>query len=409
MRRFAIINQKGGVGKTTTTANLGAVLADAGLRVLLVDLDPQGHLTLHFGAEVGEDQATIYDVLTASTPAKSVAVEVRDRITLLPADIDLAGAEAELVSVTGREVLLREALQEVEPDHDIMLIDCPPSLGVLTINALVAASEVLIPLQAHFFGLQGIGKLLETVTLVKQRINPSLLVRGIALCMHESATRLAGEVTEDLTKFLEAARDGNTAWSDARVYKSTIRRNIKLAESCSFGQTVFDYAPRSNGAADYANLAAEVFGDMAPALRTNRTPVETAESNAVGRKQVGKEVPVSAESAAQTEAVDEAPDAPKDASTVKEGVGEEANMPGADVPAGEHDGTTDALGQSCGGGKSSSEVAVETKPAPRRNNGARKRKTAKKTAPKTPPPAPHSPTESDDRPDRQPEATTAAM
>ena len=263
MRRIAVINQKGGVGKTTTTANLGAALAKHGLRVLLIDLDPQGHLTLYFGAEVADDQRSVYDVLTSATPIREVLVPVRDGITLVPADIDLAGAEVELISVTGREVLLREALDPIEHEHDIMLIDCPPSLGVLTVNALVAATEVLIPLQAHFFALQGLGKLLDTVTLVRQRINPKLHVGGIVLCMYESATRLAGEVVEDLVKFLEAARGTGTAWADARVHETTIRRNIKLAESCSFGQTVFDYAPRSHGAIDYARLAAEMLGKLA--------------------------------------------------------------------------------------------------------------------------------------------------
>jgi|CXWL01.1.fsa_nt_gi chromosome partitioning protein len=260
MRRIAVINQKGGVGKTTTTANLGAALAEAGLRVLLIDLDPQGHLTLHYGAEAGPDQATIYDVLTSGVSIKEATIAVRDRITLVPADIDLAASEAELVSVTGREVLLREAIEPIDADHDIMLIDCAPSLGVLTINALAASHEVLIPLQAHFFGLQGLGKLLETVTLVRQRINSRLEVGGVVLCMHEPTTRLAAEVVEDLRKFIESGRGTSNVWARAKIYNTSIRRNIKLAESCSFGQTVFDYAPKSNGALDYAQLAVEIIG-----------------------------------------------------------------------------------------------------------------------------------------------------
>ena len=277
MRRIAVINQKGGVGKTTTTANLGAALANNGLRVLLVDLDPQGHLTLHFGAEVADGQHSVYDVLTSSTRVRDVLVPVRERITLVPADIDLAGAEAELISVTGREVLLREALDPIEHEHDIMLIDCPPSLGVLTVNALVAATEVLIPLQAHFFALQGLGKLFDTVTLVRQRINPKLHVGGIVLCMYESTTRLAGEVVDDLVKFLDAARGTTSAWSQARVYPTSIRRNIKLAESCSFGQTVFEYAPRSHGAVDYARLAADVLAEPMAAERASTVSVAVAD------------------------------------------------------------------------------------------------------------------------------------
>jgi chromosome partitioning protein len=257
VRRIAVINQKGGVGKTTTTANLGAALAHRGLRILLVDLDPQGHLTLHFGVELSDEQSTVYDILTSGTPAGEVVVPVRERIALIPADIDLAGAEAELVSVTGREVLLREALQSAG-EFDVMLIDCPPSLGVLTVNALVATNEVLIPLQAHFFALQGVSKLLDTVTLVRQRINPSLRVGGIVFCMHESTTRLASEVCDDLTRFIEGGRGTDKPWAEARIYRTAIRRNIKLAESSSFGQTVFDYAPRSHGASDYAKLAEEI-------------------------------------------------------------------------------------------------------------------------------------------------------
>ncbi|RME36834.1 MAG: hypothetical protein D6788_10795, partial [Planctomycetota bacterium] len=206
----------------------------------------------------------IYDVLTGETPLLDAAVEAGKGVTVVPADIDLAGAEAELVSVMGREVLLREAIEAMDRSFDYLLIDCPPSLGVLTVNALAAAKEVLIPLQAHFLALQGLSKLLNTVTLVRQRINPELSVKGVVLCMYESTTRLAGEVVEDLSAFLASARSGDTPWSQARLYKTVIRRNIKLAESSSFGQTVFDYAPKSNGAADYARLAAEVF-ELEPA------------------------------------------------------------------------------------------------------------------------------------------------
>ncbi len=283
MRRIAVINQKGGVGKTTTVANLGAALARSDARVLLVDLDPQAHLSLHFGIELKDDQPSVYDVLTASMPVQNVAVAVCDNVTLIPADIDLAGAEVELVSVTGREVLLREALEPLDGGYDCLMIDCPPSLGVLTINALVAATEVMIPLQAHFLALQGLSKLLNTVTLVRQRINPNISVAGIVLCMHDSTTRLAGEVVEDLCVFLDAARGTRVPWADARLYRTFIRRNIKLAESSSFGQTVFDYAPRSNGAIDYARLAVEVFGASAtsPQQDTAQTgPVQEPTTNA---------------------------------------------------------------------------------------------------------------------------------
>ncbi len=259
MRRIAIINQKGGVGKTTTTAHLGAALGLTGSRVLLVDMDPQAHLSLHFGVEVVDDQPSVYDVLTASLPIQEATIAVRSSVHLVPADIDLAAAEAELISVMGREVILREALDRVDDAFDVLLIDCPPSLGVLTINALAACHEVIIPLQAQFFALQGLGKLLDTVRLVQQRINPDILVKGVALCMHDSSTKLSNEIVDDLMEFLSSSRDSNLPWSRAEIFKTRIRRNVKLAESSSFGQTVFEYELKSNGAIDYNRLAVEIF------------------------------------------------------------------------------------------------------------------------------------------------------
>lgn len=265
LRRIAIINQKGGVGKTTTAASLGAAAAALGQRVLLVDLDPQGHLSLHFGCELAQDDPSVYDVLTSSRPIGEVAVRPRPGVTLVPANIDLAAAETELVSVPGREMILKLAVDGLADGHDLLLIDCPPSLGVLTINALVAAEEVVIPLQSHFLALQGLGKLLETVTLVRQRINPRLRVAGVVLCMHEPSTKLAAEVVDDLAGFLEKARGTDSVCAGAVLYRTFIRRNIKLAESAGYGQTILDYAPKSNGAEDYLSLAAEVFGAAARA------------------------------------------------------------------------------------------------------------------------------------------------
>ena len=283
MRRIAVINQKGGVGKTTTTANLGAALASLGHRVLLVDLDPQAHLTLHYGIDVGHEQPTTYDILTGSTPVSEVLVEARPSIKLMPSDIDLAAAEAELISVMGREVVLREALRPVENDFDVMLIDCPPSLGVLTINALAACDEVMIPLQAQFFALQGLSKLLDTVMLVQQRINRKLVVGGVLLCIHESTTRLGAEVVADLTQFLDGVRGTDVPWADACLYRTRIRRNIKLAEASSFGQTAIEYAPHCNGASDYAALARELMGeppeDQVPASAAPETNVPEEPAN----------------------------------------------------------------------------------------------------------------------------------
>ncbi|MBI1827212.1 MAG: ParA family protein [Planctomycetes bacterium] len=270
MRKIAIINQKGGVGKTTTTANLGVALSQHGCRVLLLDLDPQGHLTLHLGVELKDNQPTVYDILTSGTPVRETIVKARKNIGVIPTNVDLAAAEAELISVTGREVILREALAAVEGEYDIMLVDCPPSLGVLTINALSACDEVLIPLQPHFLALQGLGKLLETITLVRQRINSKLRVEGVVICMNEAGTKLATEVTDDLAKFLVSARGTDTVWADAKIHRTAIRRNIKLAEACSFGQTIFEYAPKSNGALDYSSLAQELLGIAAIPFTTEQ-------------------------------------------------------------------------------------------------------------------------------------------
>jgi len=255
---IAVINQKGGVGKTTTVANLGSALAARGVRVCLIDLDPQAHLTLHYGIEPGSG-ASMYDVLTNGKPLLDAAVSGQENnVTVVPSVVDLAAAEVELVTTVGREQILRDQLRVPDPlPFDLVLIDCPPSLGLLTLNALAAADEVLIPLQAQFLVLQGLGKLLETVSLVQRRINPPLRVGGVVLCMYESNTRLSGEVVADVTGFLEAHRGSNVPWSGAKLFASVIRRNIKLAECPSHGQTIFRYEPGSRGAEDYAALADE--------------------------------------------------------------------------------------------------------------------------------------------------------
>ena len=257
VRTLAVLNQKGGVGKTTTVANLGAAVAAEGHRICLVDLDPQAHLTLHLGVEPGSPDTSIYDVLGRQARVEAAALEIAHDLHLVPSVIDLAAAEIELVSTVGRERILRDSLAECSAKFDYVLIDCPPSLGLLTLNALAAAEEVFIPLQPHFLALQGLGKLLETISLVQQRINPSLRVGGIMLCLHEKHTRLASEVVADLEEFLAAARNTDKPWADTRVFSSTIRRNIKLAECPSYGKTIFEYDPRCIGADDYRALASE--------------------------------------------------------------------------------------------------------------------------------------------------------
>ncbi len=258
MRRIAIMNQKGGVGKTTTAVNVGAALARLGQRVLLIDLDPQAHLTLHLGLDPQADLPGVYEMLTQSTPLADARHQVGENLWLAPSHIDLAAAEIELLTVVGRELILRDLLDADEAEVDYVLMDCPPSLGVLTLNALAAATEVLVPLQPHVLALQGMGKLLETIAMVSKRVNPQLKVTGVALCMNEHGTRLAAEIVEDLRGFLEEARGTGTPWSDARVFRTVVRRNIKLAESPGYGKPIFDYAPGSNGAWDYGALAAEV-------------------------------------------------------------------------------------------------------------------------------------------------------
>ena len=258
-RIIALMNQKGGVGKTTTTVNLGTALARNGHNVLLIDLDPQAHLSLSVGIEPDDLDKSIYHLLTETdTLAAHVVQQVNKNLGVLPAEVSLAGIETELADhlATGHaQTILRNKAGQLAEQFDFVLIDCPPSLGLLTINALTLAREVIVPMQAHFLALQGLSKLLETISMVRQGINNQLLVAGIVLCMHESQTILAGEITRDVESFLQQAHDTDLPWNRARLFKPPIRRNIKLAESPSFGQAIFDYAPDSHGAADYAALA----------------------------------------------------------------------------------------------------------------------------------------------------------
>src|SRR5947209_619065 len=258
MRRIAIINQKGGVGKTTTAVNLAAALAELGQRVCVLDLDPQAHATTHLGIEPDGKSPSMYDVLVNSRPLADVRREVSERLWIAGSDIDLAAAEVELAGVVGREVILRDLLLQDEGAFDFVFMDCAPSLGVLTLNALSAANEVFIPLQPHFLALHGMGKLLETTALVAKRINPGLRVTGIVLCLYESNTKLTQEVIRDLQEYLDKSRGTTMPWAKARVFATRVRRNIKLAECPSFGQSIFAYAPSCHGAEDYMALAQEV-------------------------------------------------------------------------------------------------------------------------------------------------------
>jgi chromosome partitioning protein len=267
MRTIAVLNQKGGVGKTTTAVNTAAALAAAGSKVVVIDLDPQAHMTIHLGLEPQILEAGSYKVLTQSAKFEEQILLVRPNLWLLPANINLVGAESELVSVVGRETILREAVQPSGDKFDYCFIDCAPSLGLLTLNALAAADEVLIPLQPHFLALQGFGKLLQTIELVNKRINPSLSVKGILLCMFDSRASLPNEVKADIEQFLNNARGTDSAWAQARVLPTFIRRNIKLAEAPSYGKTIFEYEQNCHGAEDYKKVAEFIHAQFRPRMQ----------------------------------------------------------------------------------------------------------------------------------------------
>lgn len=258
MRTIAVMNQKGGVGKTTTSVNISAALAANGAKVLLIDLDPQAHATLHFGLTFESEFPSVYDVLVNDASLASVRKQIDENLWLIPAHLDLAAADFELASVLGREMLLRDKIAVDEMKFDYLIVDCPPSLGVLTLNALAAVEEVFIPLQPHFLALHGLSKLLQTIELVSKRLNAKLRVSGVVLCMFEGRTSLAKEVASDVGSFLTVEHGKTTPWANAKVFETKIRRNIRLAEAPSFGQSIFQYDPRSNGAEDYRSLVEEI-------------------------------------------------------------------------------------------------------------------------------------------------------
>ncbi len=250
-RVIAIVNQKGGVGKTTTTANLGAYLAFFKKKVLLIDLDPQSNLSLHYGVDFKEIIKSCYELMLDEDTEFSETIfktEI-DNLDLIPSSIKLADAELELVNVVGRERVLAEALEDVikAKTYDFVLIDCSPSLGLLTLNALTTAREVFITVQPDYFALQGIGRLIRTLNLVKKRLNPELDVTGIVLCLFNSTRKLTFEVTAKIRMFFKE-----------KVFKTFIRINVNLAEAPSYGQSILTYAPKSHGAEDYSQLAQEV-------------------------------------------------------------------------------------------------------------------------------------------------------
>ena len=244
---IAVVNQKGGVAKTTTSVNLASYLAGMGHKILLVDIDPQGNATSGLGTDRSMLNHCIYDVLINGVPAEAVVLPTaKEDLEILPATISLAGAEVELVSAISRETKLKRALKPVKEKYSFIFIDCPPSLGLLTLNALTAADTILIPIQCEYYALEGLGQLIQTHDLVRNHLNPELDIEGVLLTMYDARTKLSGAVEEEVRTFF-----------GDKVYEAVIPRNIRLSEAPSHGQPISEYSPESKGAEFYEKLAVE--------------------------------------------------------------------------------------------------------------------------------------------------------
>ncbi len=244
---ISVTNQKGGVGKTTTCVNLASYVADTGKKVLLLDMDPQGNAGSSLGVELEKGQASIYEVLLGEVPVKEATYpSVQKGVDVIPSTVDLAGAEVDLVYVENRESVLKESLNEVKDKYDYIFIDCPPSLGLLTVNALTATDTIVIPIQCEYFALVGLGQLMNTVRLIKKHLNPNIEIEGVLLTMKDNRSNLVTQVSDEIKKYF-----------GAKVYKSYIPRNVRLAESPSHGKPILLYDNKSKGALAYKALSEE--------------------------------------------------------------------------------------------------------------------------------------------------------
>lgn len=246
-KTIAIFNQKGGVGKTTTNVNLSACLARKGKKILVIDIDPQGNTTSGFGINKNEVEVSIYDSIINGLDIRETIINTEiENLYLVPSNVELAGAEIELTKKPDRELTLRNVIKDIRNDYDYIFIDCPPSLGLLTINSLVAVDSVLIPIQCEYYALEGVSQLMDTIRLVKKNLNPDLEIEGVVLSMFDGRTNLSIQVVDEVKKYFKG-----------KVYTTIIPRNVRLAEAPSYGLPIIDYDPKSRGAEAYMELAEE--------------------------------------------------------------------------------------------------------------------------------------------------------